>query len=239
MWCPGRDLNSHGVTHTPLKRTCLPSSTTRAESRSSSAGRGRLRRAFLRRRLRRCWIRSWRRLRGTAGSGRCGTAGSGRLRRGRAGCGGRAAARNVGLGSAAPAPRLFLDQAAARARRPGRVQSQGQRRDEERHGQDRRGPAQERRRTAAPEEGLAAARAEGARQSAALPRLQEYGRHEADAYADVKRRDHCDQKTGHPEVPPFLRKGIGRRAAYHWACGSVNRPGSPAARPREGLLRSR
>ena len=28
--CPGRDLNSHGVTHTPLKRTCLPDSTTRA-----------------------------------------------------------------------------------------------------------------------------------------------------------------------------------------------------------------
>src|SRR6266850_7881334 len=115
-------------------------------------------------------------------------------------------------------------------RRPGRVQSQGQRRDEERHGQERRGPAQERRRAAAPEEGLAAARAEGARQSAALPRLQEYGCHEGDAYADVKRRDQSDQKTGHPEVPPFLRKGIGRRPAYHWACGSVNRPGSAARR---------
>src|SRR5437867_10975484 len=23
-WCPGRDLNSHGFPHTPLKRTCLP-----------------------------------------------------------------------------------------------------------------------------------------------------------------------------------------------------------------------
>jgi hypothetical protein len=28
--CPGRDLNPHGVSHTPLKRTCLPGSTTRA-----------------------------------------------------------------------------------------------------------------------------------------------------------------------------------------------------------------
>src|SRR5262252_2205767 len=24
QWCPGRDLNSHGFPHTPLKRTCLP-----------------------------------------------------------------------------------------------------------------------------------------------------------------------------------------------------------------------
>ena len=23
-WCPGRDLNPHGLLHTPLKRTCLP-----------------------------------------------------------------------------------------------------------------------------------------------------------------------------------------------------------------------
>jgi site-specific DNA recombinase len=29
-WCRGRDSNPHGVTHTPLKRTCLPNSTTPA-----------------------------------------------------------------------------------------------------------------------------------------------------------------------------------------------------------------
>src|SRR5262245_27165614 len=40
-WCPGRDLNSHGFPHTPLKRTCLPipppghaSSCTSCESKS-------------------------------------------------------------------------------------------------------------------------------------------------------------------------------------------------------------
>jgi hypothetical protein len=32
LWCRRRDLNPHGLPHTPLKRACLPGSTTSAQT---------------------------------------------------------------------------------------------------------------------------------------------------------------------------------------------------------------